>query len=305
MMMCLLLSCTAATYAVAPYNSTIPTNTSNALVVVIGDTQRTLPMETWRERNMPLQPRVISAAVEQNPALILLLGDVVNWGSDAAEWQYVDSLFLPIRKLNIPMTMILGNHEYYGSDEAALTHVSARFGDGMDEPRVIIIDSVAYILLNSNHSDITESRMRDQAQWFVRTLRRLDGADSIVCVVVGTHHPPYTNNPVVQHERFTRRSMLQAFNASAKAVLWMSGHAHGYERFVFGKKHFVVTAGGGGPRARLPEQRIFNDEYQTTEQRPLHCLTIRRDGNGLRCSMIPARGERAKGEQFLCSVATQ
>src|SRR4051812_49040841 len=61
---------------------------------VIGDTQRTLPIERLlgREQNDAERPRLIDAIAKDRPDLLVHLGDAVADGASARSWRYFDQL---------------------------------------------------------------------------------------------------------------------------------------------------------------------------------------------------------------------
>jgi hypothetical protein len=48
-----------------------------------------------------------------------------------------------------------------------------------------------------------------------------------------------------------QRFIVPPFVRADKTLAMLSGHVHSYERFMRSGKLFVVTGGGGGPRAKL------------------------------------------------------
>jgi hypothetical protein len=65
-----------------------------------------------------------------------------------------------------------------------------------------------------------------------------------------------------------------------RSLLVVSGHAHGYEHLLVDDFHFVVTAGGGGPRLPLAAVRP-DDVYAGLECGPRRD-TRRRRGDAVR-----------------------
>lgn len=281
----------------------IPT-TTGARVFFIGDTQRTSVIEAWRERNHVASWKLIRQTVRKKPDALILLGDLVFWGSSEEEWLYLDTLLYPVRAKKIPVATVMGNHDYYGADAAALWEMERRFGGTTDSARVLIIDSVAYVLLNTNREDISVKQMAEQRKWFVKTVQQADKNSAIVALVVCGHHPPFTNNVVVKDEKWMHKTFVPSYLTSKKGLLWLSGHAHGYEHIVEQGKTFVVTAGGGGPRAGLlpPDQSRHQDVSGLPLTRPIHAFEIQRIGKTLQCTMHPEESEKTFNEQFVVSI---
>lgn len=264
---------------------------SGARVMVVGDLQRTGPVETWRERNDRQRALLMHQMAADQPSAVVLLGDMVWWGSSDTEWSYFDKVMRPVRDREVPILPILGNHEYYGSTADAMRHVRSRFPLMCEDWYVQRIDSVAWVMLNTNFPDIGTDVAKRQWRWYRDLLVQLDKDSSVRAVVVCGHHPPYTNSTVVGSDLVLLRHFVPLFMAASKTTLWLSGHAHTYERFDHGDKQFIVSGGGGGPRQEvLPEPaRRYVDAYDGAPLRPFHYLVVERSGNTLTCTMRALR----------------
>ena len=302
-----LSSCTAfVPISVQPYvplHINIPT-VKGARIFFIGDTQRTAPFESWREQNDAFAWKLIRQTVKRKPDAIILLGDLVYWGSSDIQWRYFDTLLQPLRRAKIPVTTVMGNHDYYGSNNAALFEVERRFGVSADSSRILVVDSVAFVLLNTNRDEFSQKQLLQQRKWFVKNMAQLDTNVAIQAIVVCGHHPPYTNNSVVGDEVWLQKYFVPAYTKSKKGLLWLSGHAHGYEHIIEKGKTFIISAGGGGPRASLlnKENNRHTDVSGLPLKRPLHSFEVQRIGTSLQCTMHPEESEKAFGEQFIVSV---
>jgi predicted MPP superfamily phosphohydrolase len=190
---------------------------------------------------------VISLAKAQ-PGALILLGDMVYQASDAEHWTYFDQLMDPVRKAKIPTLALLGNHEYYGNDADARGHLNKRF------PRLSSTEyyderfgKLALLLLNSNKDELSSQIWDGQLKWYQERLKTFDGDSAVDGILVLLHHPPYTGSEVAQDDRELATDFLDGFSRSHKTLAMISGHAHGYEHVQKGKKHYIISAGGGGP----------------------------------------------------------
>ncbi len=262
---------------------------SNPVVGVIGDTQRTGIIEVWRERNDLQREGLMGQLNSAHPDALLILGDMVFYGSSSADWEYFDDLMKPIRRSGIPVYPLLGNHEYFGDDDDMLHSVRERFPTFDSTWYSLVIDSVAYVMLNTNYRDIGMKEMGRQHSWYMRTMHRYENADSVMFIVVCGHHPPYTNSTVVDDEDILQSYFVPAYMLSKKGAVWFTGHCHAYEHFYKGLKHFVVSGGGGGPRQRvltgMYQQHI--DMYEGGMVRPFHYCLVQRREKTLYVKMVP------------------
>lgn len=289
----LIVSCVAPLKA-PEYSQALLKAGSGVEVAVIGDTQRTGFVEVWRETNNPQREQLLRQLAEHHPDAIVHLGDMVFYGSSTADWTYFDNATKPIRDKNIPVYPLLGNHEYFGSDETMLKNVRDRFPAFRTTWYSMVIDSVAYVMLNTNVSDIGLKEMSKQHKWYRSTMSAYEHSDSVAFIVVAGHHPPFTNSTVVSDAELLQMYFVPTFMLSQKSAVWFSGHCHAYEHFYMGLKHFVVSGGGGGPRQRVlrqPHQRHI-DMYEAPMVRPFHYCTVQRDGSHLNIRMHPLKTKR-------------
>ncbi len=261
-------------------------------VVLVGDTQRTGFAERLllREQNDAECEAVMRGVADADPQLLVILGDVVAKGSDAGAWKYFDRLVAPVRSLGIPMAAVLGNHEYFGDAGAMRAAVSARFTRfGPVSWGVVRSGAIAVVLLDSNFDRLGAAAIREQDEWYAAELASLGGDDSVRFIVVCCHHPPFTNSVIVSPSPSVERRFVPPFLATAKAVLFASGHCHSFEHFRHQGKDLIVTGGGGGPRQRVetdPQRRRFTDLFAGPAIRPFHYCRLDVEGDRLVVSMV-------------------
>ncbi|MBU3740978.1 MAG: hypothetical protein FGM24_01710 [Candidatus Kapabacteria bacterium] len=271
-----------------PLAETLP----SVRIAVVGDMQRTGTIEFWRERNVDASERILAHVAAEQPAALFLLGDMVWWGSSDVEWDRFDSVMRPVSAANIPVHPILGNHEYLGDTARGMRNVRMRFPEMRHDADVHVIDSIAFVLINTNVSAMTDSADRRLRQWFAYTLRRLDADPSVLFVVVCGHHPPFTNSRITRPNKKVQDRYLWHVQHAAKTAFWFAGHAHSYERFEVDGKQYIVAGGGGAPRQNVRlarEGARFVDQYDGPARRPLHYLMLERHGRELTCTMHPLR----------------
>ncbi|RME03873.1 MAG: hypothetical protein D6805_04875 [Planctomycetota bacterium] len=247
--------------------------------VVLGDPQQTSWWETTflqRSNNRKVTTRLFQFIAAEQPDFVALLGDLVFYGANHSNWTDFDLFAQPLQKRGIPTLTVLGNHDYFGPDSIALANVYSRFPQLSQQHWYLrIYGSLALIFLDSNQSAMPPSHWQKQIHWLKNTLTSLEQNPRIQAILFLAHHSPYTNDlysPDAQH----LRPWLNLFFSSPKSILFLSGHCHGYEHFVKQKKHFVVSAGGGGPRKKHlqgPNQR-HPDLYTGPYPRPFHYLRL-------------------------------
>ena len=263
----------------------------------VGDLQRTSRAEVWRESNDRERERVLRSMAAEAPDFVALLGDLVFRGSSAAEWSRFDVLAAPLRLARIPVVPVLGNHEYWVQRGPALANYFARFPYLSGRRwHAAGYGPLAIIALDSNLRFLPSGVWEEQRLWFEAELARADDDPSVRGVLVLVHHPPYTNSTVTSDELHVQRAFVPAFEASRKTMAMMSGHVHSYERFLRHGKAYIVTGGGGGPRARLAadaRRRHADDLFGGLPIRDFHYLlgAVHDDGLEIEMKGMPKGGE--------------
>ncbi len=269
------------------YSSSIQTNPgSGNKIIVVGDLQKTSFWEKLigRESNDEERKLIVNEISKENPAMLVLLGDLVFDGSSASDWEEFDELIEPIAQKNIIIKPVLGNHDYWGSNKSALKNFSERFEQFKSRHWYSLrFDSLALIFLDSNIDDLSESDWNEQKNWFENQLKVFDKDNSVKGIFVFLHHPPYTNSTVTCDEIHVQKYFVNPFSNSVKSLAMISGHAHGYERFYKNRKTFVVSGGGGGPRVDLKHNTeeshhdLLANDPDTSDKRPFNFLIITRN----------------------------
>ncbi len=274
---------------------------SSGRFCLLGDLQRTSWLEFWREQNDPERTAIVAAVAARQPDFVVGLGDLVFNAADLGQWQQLDVLLEPLRAGGIPLFPVLGNHEYWGDDRLALGALRRRF------PRLsaqtwtsLRHGPLVVLLLDSNQGPLGPEAWQRQRVWFARTLAQLDADPTVRGVLVCAHHPPFTNSTVTGDELHVARDLLPDFFAARKTLALVSGHVHNYERFEQQQRCFLVSGGGGGPRAALlPEaEQRHADLYSGPSLRPFHFIEVVLGGEGLELEVLGIR----KGEHRLFSL---
>lgn len=224
---------------------------ARARLVVVGDLQRTSLIEAWREQNDAERARVVAQIAAERPDLVAITGDLVFDGRSGSKWEAFDALAAPIRAAGVPAIAAFGNHEYWGGRYGE-RGLFARFPH-MDERHwyAVPFGPLRIVVLDSNVAELDDDEWDTQRAWYEGTLSAFDVDDGVRGVLVMMHHPPYTNSTVTGDEAHVQEAFVPAFARAKKTLAMLCGHVHSYERFERGGKTFVVSGGGGGPRALL------------------------------------------------------
>jgi Predicted phosphohydrolases len=200
-------------------------------------------------------------------------GDVTECSSKDISWRLVDGFLTNASKRGLQVFAAIGNHDYMSSEKVGEAKFKQRFPLFKRTGYSEIIGDAAFVLLNSNFSELTDSESIYQKAWYNAILDSLEQAPSIVTVFVGCHHPPFTNSTMVGASERVRKQFVPPFLAHKKCKLFLSGHSHAVEHFRKENKDFLVLGGGGGLQHTLlvgnrqKEHDFFPDQ---TEKRMFH-----------------------------------
>lgn len=293
------LICTGSSAPPAPFAGPLPAAHEGLRLIVVGDLQRTAPvLEGWREHNDAERARVVAEVGRARPDLLLITGDCVFDGGSDAEWAAFDRLVAPLRARAIPAIAAFGNHEYWRGRGEAEAHLFPRFP--LDRSRhhfTVELGPLRLVVLDSNADDLSATEWNEQRAWLARTLASFDADRTVSGVIVALHHPPYTNSTYTGDESMVQRDLVPPFAHARKTLAMLSGHVHSYERFTHDDKTYVVSGGGGGPRAPLAtgsDRRHPDDLFDGPVQRDFHftVYTIGPDGVHAEVRGLPRGGAR-------------
>lgn len=233
---------------------------------------------------------------EENPAAVIILGDLVYQADAAGHWELFDSLTTALRTANIPVFPLLGNHDYYGCNDVAFAQRDQRFPHiGNRRWYAFAIGGITFVLTDSNFEEMTNNEFDVQRMWFNSILDSCERNEDTRMIIVGTHHPPFTNSTVVHDDTLVQAIFLPGFRSHRKARLFFSGHCHAYERFEKDGKQFIVSGGGGGPRQRLKAgaDAKHEDSFRwNSAYRPFHFCRLVSSDKGLTFEMVGLNEEQ-------------
>lgn len=259
-------------------------------LVIVGDIQRTSIAEQafGRESNPAARRRLATAIGAVRPAAIVVVGDLVFDGASAIDWVWFERVFAPAVVGRPSVHVALGNHDYWGSDAAALHHLRRRFPALRARTYYVRRHGpLALVMLDSNEASLGAEEWARQSAWLHRTIYALESDPTVRGTLVFAHHPPFTNSDVTGDEAHVQRAFLPGFERAQKTLAFFSGHAHTYERYEKRGKHYVVTGGGGGPRVMGRDVSSEHaDRVEGPYPRPFHFVRVDVDAERLALTVI-------------------
>lgn len=217
---------------------------------------------------------VFDEIIRTHPLGLFIFGDVVSLGHSDKAWKTVDVYLKNMRDAGIPVYATLGNHELMQKPGKGMANFQRRFPEHKPTGYLQVVDSVAIIMLNSNFGSLTKAQIEKQQQWLKDTLNALDSNKAILAIIMGCHHPPYTNSKLVKSSTPVQEQFVKPFLASRKAKLFITGHSHAFEYFKTGGKDFLIIGGGGGLHHPLNTGKDKLDDQSLMYKPFFHYLTV-------------------------------
>jgi Calcineurin-like phosphoesterase len=250
----------------------------SSTLIFASDTQEPMRVERLllhEDGNKAATRALFKDMLSQEPTALFLLGDVVNMGHRARRWAFIDSALALASERGFDTHAILGNHELMGRAAKGERNFQQRFPGHVRTGYMVVKDSLAVLLLNSNFSKLSRADIAAQDLWYQRALAQVDSLPGVRAAIVCCHHSPYSYSRMVGSSEPVQKHFVAPFLKARKTALFLSGHAHLYQHFSEEGKHFFVIGGGGGLhhpfRKNTGPQVCLEPDYD-----PLfHYLTVR------------------------------
>lgn len=259
-------------------------------IALVSDTQK--PM--WIEKvflksnyNQEATKLIFQQLTKTKPTDLFILGDVESLGHKEKKWKAIDGYLKDCRERGITVTALLGNHDVMGNAAKGEAVFQKRFPNHIRTGFVKVSDSIAFVLLNSNFSKLSQADRAKQQNWFTATMNELEVDPSIRIIVMSCHHAPFSNSKIVGSSTEVQSAFVPAYLASSKAKLFVTGHSHGFEHFQKSGKDFMVIGGGGGIHQPLNTKNPPHADLDLNYKPMFHYLLLQRSGNSLKLSSYP------------------
>lgn len=233
------------------------------------------------DHNLEATQMIFKEISIRRPSALFILGDVVSSGKKVKAWKNIDKYMVQAAKDSIPIYATLGNHDVMFNAKRGMQNFKTRFPAYEPTGYVVVKDSVAVVLLNSNFKAMSSADIGKQNTWYQNKLNALDRDASVKLIIVGCHHSPYTNSKVVKPSVQVQQNFVVPFIKSTKAALFLSGHSHNYEEFKVQGKHFVVIGGGGGLHQNVKANNDVMNDVAEDYKPVFHYLEVTRKNDKL------------------------
>jgi len=243
-------------------------------VIMISDTQAPMRIEKLflkSHNNERATGILFGQVVKLKPKNLFILGDVTSWSAKEKKWRAMDDYLQACRDSSITVAALMGNHDVMGSVERAELNFQKRFPNVDPTGYYQIVDSIAFVMLNSNFKRMKATDIEFQQKWYQKVLDSLDKDSHVKVIIVSCHHAPFTNSKIVGSSKPVQEHFVPLFISTNKCRLFITGHAHAFEHFVLSGKDFIVIGGGGGIHQPLRSDRT---DLQADYKPQFHFLMI-------------------------------
>ena len=237
-------------------------------IIFLSDTQSPIWVETLfldENNNEMVRSKIFENIIEEKPKAVIHLGDLVSLGFWNNDWEEIDLFVDSLRDNNTIFYPILGNHELLFFSCSGGENFIKRFPFALKTGYSVKLGSLGIILLNSNFSYLSNAEIDQQNIWYQKELLAMENDSTINSIIVGTHHPPFTNSTIVNPSEEVLEKFVPLFLSNDKCKIFMSGHCHAFEHFNYEGKDFLVIGGGGGLQQPLNvgEESKWEDIYDS------------------------------------------
>lgn len=248
-------------------------------VIFLSDTQKPMWIENvfLKSFNNEEATGLIFQSIQYSKAkTVFVLGDIVSLGRKDKKWKKMDGYLEALRANNVEVNGLLGNHDVMGNPLKGERQFQKRFANHKRLGYTCVTGSVAVVLLNSNFNTLTVEEQKQQKKWLELELVRLDDSTAIRFVVLACHHAPFTNSKIVHPSEQVQQQFVPAYINSTKAVLFVTGHSHNFERFIKAGKNFLVIGGGGGIHQPTRPSSLEMNDIARNHKPIFHYLVMKR-----------------------------
>ncbi|MEO8173156.1 MAG: metallophosphoesterase [Sediminibacterium sp.] len=251
-------------------------------IALVSDTQQPLAIERiFRrgEKNTLATKKILEDIIDRIPRAVFMLGDVVSVGYKEKKWPVIDTFLAQSRSLGISVSAILGNHELFTSSTRGEAAFNKRFPDQVNTGYYKLVDSICFVMLNSNFGKLAAGQEQKQRDFYAATMQQMEADPGVKLIVVACHHSPYSNSKIVKSNPKVQEQFVPLFVSTSKAKLFVSGHSHAFEHFKIKGKDFLTIGGGGGAYQPMSTGKTRLETLSDKYHPRFHYILLKRKGD--------------------------
>jgi acid phosphatase type 7 len=251
--------------------------------------------------NSSARRALVGRIARENPAAILIGGDLVFEGTDPEDYQTYRTETTEWVKQKIPVFPALGNHEFRGcatGEEApCLENWWQAFSALSLRPyRWYSVSLGSTLLALILDSDSPLKPRSEQREWLERQLTHADPRVRFILIVL--HYPPVRDPfyPAMKDEREIEQYLSKHAATLRAQVIVVGSHVHNYERYFRNGVTYLVSGGGGAKP--VPAARMFGELSKLTTRVNFHYLRFILDGDRLTGTVVRFDAEDQSGNPW-------
>jgi hypothetical protein len=243
---------------------------------------------------------LVGKIASEQPAAILIGGDLVFDGSDPQDYEVYRSETHEWSDQKIAVFLALGNHEFKGCSADASPCLDNWWQAAKPVPLrpyrwycVAIGSNLLALILDS---DAALKPGSEQREWFEQQISRLDPRIKFLLIVL--HYPPVRDPiyPSMRDETEVSRYLASHAGALRARVVVVGSHVHNYERYQRGPVTYLVSGGGGAKP--VPAVRLFGELSKLTTSVNFHYLRFVLENERLTATMVRFDADERTGNPW-------
>lgn len=226
--------------------------------VAYGDTRFTKRNDVV---NAVARRALVGKIAGENPAAILIGGDLVYEGSTPEDYDTYKSETMEWSDRKLPVFPALGNHEFKGCPEDENPCLenwwNAASPLALRPYRWYSVSIGSTVLALILDSDAALKLGSAQREWFERQVTGADPRIKFIMIVL--HYPPVRDPfyPATRDEKEIARYLSRKAGSLHARIVVVGSHVHNYERYRRDGVVYIVSGGGGAKP--VPAFRMFGE----------------------------------------------
>jgi acid phosphatase type 7 len=231
---------------------------------------------------------LVARIASENPAAILIGGDLVYEGSNPEDYETYKTETAAWSRAKIPTFPALGNHEFRGCDEdlnpCLVNWWRAAAPSSVRTFRWYSVTLGPKVLVLVLDSDSSLKPGSEQRIWFEQQITHAGSQMEFVFIVL--HYPPVRDPifPRAKDEREIARYLSNHTHSLHARVVVVASHIHNYERFRRDDVTYLVSGGGGAKP--VPALRLFGELSKLGTAVNFHYIRFRLENGDLQGTMV-------------------
>jgi hypothetical protein len=231
---------------------------------------------------------LVGKIARENPAAILIGGDLVYEGSNPDDYETYKSETMEWSNQKIAVFPALGNHEFKGCTDDENPCLENWWKAASPLPlrpyrwySVTIGSTLLALILDS---DAALKPGNEQREWLERQLAHSD--ERIKFILILLHYPPVRDPfyPAMRDEEEVTRYLSRKAGSLRTRVVVVGSHVHNYERYNRDGVTYLVSGGGGAKP--VPAARMFGELSRLTTAVNFHYLRFTLENRRLTGTMV-------------------